>query len=192
MGRRNVSRGNVPLISKNYFASQAFWFYIQEQKRRRPEWRGKCAAELQRLCDPGWAALSPHQRRDYDKERAEGGAAAGPPAMRRKGGVGKPVKFAATQESLSAIKSRDKAEREDAEFKEKYVAEMIDNAKKHGSLNSKVFILVHANIFVKTEDSKPITVPAEIAFSKFSIQDGLLDDFQAFIMPGTIPAGYKR
>ena len=50
--------------------------------------------------------------------------------------------------------------RENAEFKEEYVAKMIDIAKKHGTLNSKVFILVHTNIFVKTEEIKPITVPA--------------------------------
>jgi len=169
----------------------AFWYYMQDQKRRRPEWRGKCAAELQQLCDPGWAALSPQQRRNYEKERAEGGAAAGPAAM-SKGGSGKPGKFAATQESLSAIARRDKAEREMAEFKEEYVDKMIDIAEKHGTLNSKTFILVHANIFVKTEDTKPITVPAEIAVLKFSIQDGLSEDFQAFIEPGTIPVGYKR
>ena len=85
-------------------------------------------------------------------------------------------------------RDRDLVEAEDA--RTRLVENLVQEATEIGSIESTVFHVMHANIFVRTPDTNTI-VPAEIAITKFSIEGGILGEFQAFPEPGKIPSGYR-
>ena len=91
---------------------------------------------------------------------------------------------------LVDILKRDRDLVEAADAKTNLVTSFADKAIEDGSIASKVFHVMHANIFVRTPDTN-IIVPAEIAVSKFSIGEGIIDTYQAFPEPGKIPSGYR-
>lgn len=56
----------------------------------------------------------------------------------------------------------------------------------------KDLFVIQSQIFAKTDEESPQYVPAEISLARFSLSEGIIEVYHAFIRPGTVPLGYKR
>jgi len=176
------------------FKPNSYFFFMQEQRRVKPAWKDKSNQELMVLCDSLWQSLSPQEKvrfetmkKDYvsnDPEAKE--------KERRKGDVRVAGGFDSLGRPLVDIKKRDRERKEEAENKIEAVSSMVEMAVKGGRLEKTEFYVIQTNVFVKTEEDPPIFVPAEITIAKFSLQEGVIEVYQAFTVPGKIPLGYKR
>lgn len=86
------------------------------------------------------------------------------------------------------------AEKREKETARKNMVDTIRNTlndlDKRSASRNNVFFLCHANYFYKTQQK--YYYPAEIAFSAFSLQLGLIAAESFFVDPGQIPEGYKH
>ena len=169
------------------------FFNLFLQKRLIPEWRNKTNQELFRLADPLWTKLS-DQERSYYILKAKGNSATeynNNIQINSSANVsGKVQGYDSHGRPLAEIEKRDQELRETEELRTYLVSKMIDTASEKDNLEFETFYIMHVNIFVKTPDPE-IYVPAEIAITKFTIENGIIDTYQAFPEPGKIPPGYK-
>jgi len=176
-----------------------FALFVNEQKRSNPELWNKSNQEAFVLAGPLWDNLTVREKDVYIKRA-------------KKINPRDCVSVDATKESNNNVKvhnsdkaslgfdhigrplvdilkrDRDLVDAEDA--RTRLVEDLVGRAVQNGSIESTVFHVMHANIFVRTPDTNTI-VPAEIAVTKFSIEEGIIDTIHAFTEPGKIPSGYK-
>jgi len=74
------------------------------------------------------------------------------------------------------------------------VREMVEMAVLMGDVKTKPFYVIQTNVFLQTEEypNPAVILPAEISIARFSLQEGVMEVYQAFPEPGEIPLGYKR
>ena len=167
----------------------SYFFFKQEQRRLNPDWKKKSNQELMVLCSSLWNALSPQQKvrfemmkKGQDPEMRE--------KVRNKNEVRVAGGFDALGRPLVDIKKRDWERLRDVENKIEAVASKVDMGVV--SLLKTDFYVIQTNVFVETEENPPVLVPAEISIAKFSLKEGVMEVYQAFMVPGKIPVGYKR
>ena len=92
---------------------------------------------------------------------------------------------------LEEVAKRDREVVEEARSKVASAEEIVTKAERNGTIEETSFFIMHANIFVRTPEDG-FVVPAEIAVTKFSIEEGVAEaPLQFFPAPGRIPSGYK-
>ena len=92
---------------------------------------------------------------------------------------------------LEEVAKRDREIVEEARSKVTSAEEIVTKAERNGTIEETSFFIMHANIFVRTPEDG-FVVPAEIALTKFSIEEGVAGaPLQFFPDPGKIPSGYK-
>lgn len=69
------------------------------------------------------------------------------------------------------------------------IENIIEKAMNLGKLDTQVFYFISTSHF--TQASSGNILPAELAMSKFSVREGIIDSFQILINPGTLPLGSK-
>jgi len=175
------------------FKANSYFFYMQEQKRKIPAWKDKSNQELMVLCDQGWQALSPVEKRRFEdmKEEFKKNDPGATEKERRKGEVRIEGGYDSLGNSLVGIKKRDLERIKEERDKISAIKNMVDRAALAGTLESAQFNIIETNVFVKIPEDK-VYVPAEISVAKFSLQEGLIKVYQAFPEAGKIPLGYKR
>lgn len=175
------------------FKANSYFFYMQEQKRKIPAWKDKSNQELMVLCDQGWQALSPVEKRRFEdmKEEFKKKDPEATEKDRRKGEVRIEGGYDSLGNSLVGIKKRDLERIKEEKDKIDAVKNVVERAALAGTLESAQFNIIETNVFVKIPEDK-IYVPAEISIAKFSLQEGLIKVYQAFPEAGKIPLGYKR
>jgi len=145
------------------------------------------------LCDQGWQALSPVEKRRFEemKEEFKKKDPEANEKERRKGEVRIEGGYDSLGNSLVGIKKRDLERIKEEKDKINAIKNLVDRAALAGTLESAQFNIIGTNVFVKIPEDK-VFVPAEISIAKFSLHEGLVKVFQAFPEAGKIPLGYKR
>lgn len=69
------------------------------------------------------------------------------------------------------------------------IENMLQKAMNLGKLDTQVFYFISTSHF--TQDVSGDILPAELAMSKFSVREGIIDSFQILINPGPLPLGSK-
>ncbi|CAO1406824.1 unnamed protein product [Diamesa tonsa] len=67
------------------------------------------------------------------------------------------------------------------------IENMLQKAMNLGTLETQVFYFISTSHF--TQDLSGDIMPAELAMSKFSVREGIIDSFQILINPGPLPLG---
>ena len=169
-----------------------------------PDWSGKSNPELVVLADPLWTSLTDAQRSVYVEKAKElkggqssGGAVGGAGsnnnylAYNGGGGTQRVQGYDTRGRRLEEVAKRDRDIVEVAKSKVTSTADIVTMAVENGAIEETTFFIMHANIFVRTPDDN-LVVPAEIAMTKFTIEDGVVETpIQFFPDPGKIPSGYK-
>ena len=145
------------------------------------------------LAGPLWTSLTEAQRRVY-VERAKGRRGGGGDNNNYLAhcGGGQRVQGLDTRgRRLEEVAKRDREVVEEARSKVASAEEIVTKAERNGTIEETSFFIMHANIFVRTPEDG-FVVPAEIALTKFSIEEGVAGaPLQFFPDPGRIPSGYK-
>ena len=157
------------------------------------------------LCDPLWTSLTDAQRSVYVEKAKElkggqssGGGAVGGTGINNNylaynggGGTQRVQGYDTRGRRLEEVAKRDRDIVEVAKSKVTSTADIVTMAVQNGAIEETTFFIMHANIFVRTPDDN-LVVPAEIAVTKFTIEDGVVETpIQFFPDPGKIPSGYK-
>jgi len=171
--------------------ANSFFFYMMEQKKLNPSWKSKSNAELMMLCDKGWRSLSPNEKRKYEAMKDKHIAKEDIDQGRVKGEVRIAGGYDSLGNPLADIRRRDLERQLAIRNRIDKVDSIVELAKSSNSLKEMYFYIMTTNIFAKVDDTGAV-IPAEISVAKFSLEDGVVDVFQAFPKPGKIPLGYKR
>jgi len=163
--------------------------FVYEQKQIQRGWNKKSPQEIFKLADPLWRRLSEEERNSYVL-KAKGmkeGSSYVVQEVNNNHGITNSNGFDSMGRSLDDLRKRDIDAVRTANEKCAAVKEMIEN---DDDLENREFVVLHVNIFVYVPEENAY-VPAEIALTKFSINKGIIDTYQAFPRPGKIPPGYK-
>jgi len=94
---------------------------------------------------------------------------------------------------LEEVLKRDKETVEKKKEELAQVAALVSESRgEAGGLLSKNFLIVSCNIFLKTDSTQAVVLPAEVGIVRFSLEGGVdpEDVFHAFPQPGHLPVGY--
>jgi len=164
--------------------------FVYEQKQIQRGWSKKSNQEIFVLADPLWKRLSEEERNSYVL-KAKGMKEGSSPSyaaqeVNNNHGVTNSRGFDSMGRSLDELRKRDIDAVKSANAKCAAVKEMIEI----DDLENREFVVMHVNIFVHVPEAN-VYVPAEIALTRFSVNEGIIDTYQAFPRPGRIPPGYK-
>ena len=132
------------------------------------------------MADPLWRGLSEEERNSYVLKakglKEDSSFAAKALEVNNNHGVTNSKGFDSLGRSLDDLRKRDIDAVRTANEKCATVKEMIEN---DDDLENRAFVIMHVNIFVHVPEENAY-VPAEIALTKFSIHEGIIDTYQAF------------
>ena len=69
------------------------------------------------------------------------------------------------------------------------IKKVVERANCTQNLEEKVFCVLSTSVFCFTAEKE--VVPAELSLARISLKQGIIDVYQVFIEPGTIPKGYR-
>jgi len=176
----------------------AYYFYMQEQKNRKPQWRNKGLGELKNLCSEGWNSLSEEAKQKYRDMKENNTDIVLPKANKTKA-----PKVAKGETSLGGQDSRGNSlmdihmkekERKEMEFSEyRLIQTIVRNLKEKNSPSffTKVdhYVIKTTNYCITDVDPK-IYCPAEITIAKFNIATGFNGSVYNAFCKVNIPFGY--
>jgi len=134
--------------------------------------------ELVARCSPRWETMTALQKSNFKET--------GRSRFEDDVEIGGRDCFGRSKSGQAKIKREEELKLEEMKHEIKNIVEL---ATCHQKLEEKVFCVLSTSVFCFTEEKE--VVPAELSLARISLKEGIIDVYQVFIEPGTIPKGYR-